>query len=102
MGREDPGVGIEVSPILRLIDQTHGEAGQLVALNHLGVPLFLLPLIGGGLGRTTHAAQAETLEVLVRHSVDEGLAERHQVGAEVSGPAIPLVTSEPGKRDNKN
>ena len=98
MGRQDPGVGIEVSPLLRLIDRTHGEGSQLVALHHLVRDLLLLPPIGGGLGRTTQAAQTETLEVLVRHSVDEGLAERHQVGAEVSGPAIPLVTLEPGKR----
>ena len=101
MGREDLGVGIEVSPLLRLIDRTHGEGSQNVALLHPVVRLILLPLSGGGPRRTTHAAQTETLEVLVRHSFDEGLTEGHHVGSEVRGPAIPLVTIEPGKRNNK-
>ena len=125
MGREDLGVGIEVRPLPGLLtrivtlekgnyvtsrsgkkylvaDRTHGGGSQLVALHHPVEGLSLLPLSGGGPLRTTHAAQTETLEVLVRHGLDEGLAEGHHVGAEVRGPAIPLVTIEPGKRDNKN
>ena len=102
VGREDPGGGIEVGPLLRLIDRTRGEGSHLVALHHLGVHLLLLPLSFRGPLRTSHAAQTETLEVLVRHSFDEGLAEGHHVGAEVRRSAIPLVTIEPGKRENKN
>ena len=100
MGREDPGGGIEVGPLLRLIDRTHGEGSQLVALHHLVEDLLLLPLSGGGPFRTTHAAEAESLDVLDlgRHGLDDGFAEGHHVGVEVSGPAIPLVTLEPGKR----
>ena len=83
------------------VDRTHGGGSQLVALHHPVEGLSLLPLSGGGPLRTRHAAQTETLEVLVRHGLDDGLAEGNHVGPEVRGPAIPLVTIEPGKRDKK-
>ena len=84
------------------VDRTHGGGSQLVAL-HLPVDrLSLFPLSGSGLLGTRHAALTETLEVLVRQGLDDGLAEGHHVGPEVIGPAIPQVTIEPGKRDNKN
>ena len=54
-----------------------------MALHPPVVGLGLLPLIGGGLLRTRHAALTETLEVLDRHGLDEGLAEGRHVGAEV-------------------
>ena len=72
-----------------------------MALHHLVEGLSLLPLSGGGPLRTTHAAQTETLEVPIRHGLDDDLAEGHHVGAEVRGPAIPLVTIEPGKETIK-
>ena len=124
MGREDLGVGIEVRPLPGLLtrivtlekgnyvtsrsgkkylvaDRTHGGGSQLVALHHPVEGLSLLPLSGRGPLRTRHAAQTETLEVLVRHGLDDGLAEGNHVGPEVRGPAIPLVTIEPGKETIK-
>ena len=83
-------------------DRIHRGGSQLEALHLLVERLSLFPLCGGGLLGTRHAALTETLEVLVRHGLDDGLAEGYHVGAEVRGPAIPLVTIEPGKRDNKN
>ena len=124
MGREDLGVGIEVRPLPGLLtriitlekgnyvtsrsgkkylvaDRTHGGGSQLVALHHPVEGLSLLPLSGGGPLRTTHAAQTETLEVPIRHGLDDDLAEGNHVGPEVRGPAIPLVTIEPGKETIK-
>ena len=124
MGREDLGGGIEVRPLPGLLtriitlekgnyvtsrsgkkylvaDRTHGGGSQLVALHHPGEELSLLPLGGGGPLRTRHAADTETLGVLVRQSLDDGLAEEHHVLREVRGPAIPLVTIEPGKETIK-
>ena len=83
-------------------DAIHGGGSQLVALHHPVHRLNLLPLSGGGLLRTRYAALAETLGVLVRHGLDDGLAQGNHIGPEVIGPAIPKVTIEPGKRDNKN
>ena len=98
MVRDDQGVGVGVSPLLRLVDLTRGETGYLHNLLPLLLPLLLLPLVGSGLVSTRTAALTLSLGVLVGHGLDEGLAEVPQVGAEVSGPAKLLVTVEPGKR----
>ena len=66
-----------------------------MALHRLGEELRLLPLSGGGPLRTRRTALTETLEVLVRHGSEDGLAEERQVVPEVRGTTIPLVTLEP-------
>ena len=96
--REDLGGGVGVSPLLRLVDRTRGEASHLHHLLPLLLLLLLLPLVESGVFSTRHAAQALDLGVPVDHGLDEGLAEVLQVGAEVRGPATLLVTVEPGKR----
>ena len=72
-----------------------------MALHHLVVPLRLLPLLGGGLLSTSHAAQTETRGVLVGHALDDGLAHGEDVGPKVIGPAILLVAIKPGKETIK-
>ena len=72
-----------------------------MALHHLVVLLRLLPLLGGGLLTTSHAAETETRGVLVGHALDDGIAHGEDVGPEVIGPATPLVTLEPGKETIK-
>ena len=96
--REDLGGGVGVGPLLRIVDQTRGEASHLHSLLPVLLPLLLLPLVESGVFSTRHAAQALDLGVLVDHGLDEGLAEVLQVGAELRGPANLLVTAEPGKR----
>ena len=68
-----------------------------MALHHLVVLLRLLPLLLGGLLTTSHAAETETHRVLVGHALDDGIAQGEDVGPEVIGPALLLVTLKPGK-----
>ena len=82
-------------------DLIHGGGRQLDGLQLLLAQFSLFPLLCGGLLGTGGAALADTLEVLVRHGLDDGLGEGHHVGAEVGGPTILLVMPEPGKRDIK-
>ena len=74
-------------------DGIHGGGRQLDGLKLLLAHGSLLPLLCSGLGGARGAALADTLELLVRHGLDDGLDKGHHVGAEVGGPTILLVTS---------
>ena len=72
-----------------------------MALHHLGILLLLLPLLLGGLLRTSLAAVTETHGLLVGHALEEDVAQGEDKGPEVIGPALLLVKLEPGKETIK-